>query len=367
MEIALVIAAVTVASLIGFSAALLSSRRRDARVNTVLEQVMAVAGDSFDARLRTGTAELEHRSRTFDERVDGIQRGIDERLGSVVTALEGRVAEVDKLVTEKVGGVARVVGESVGGMSRSLGNQVTSMGTELEQLRGLVAQLQKERAQQHGQLVEGLEAAARQQRLLADTTQQLRQALANPQARGQWGERMAEDVLRAAGMREGINYRKQRAIEEGTKPDYTFILPDDRVLHMDVKFPVVNYLRHLEAETDAEAVVLRTRFLKDVRDRIKEVTDRGYAAGDSTVGYLLLFIPNESVFGFIHENDPELLDDALRMHVVMCSPTTLFAVLAVVRQAIDTFSVERASEEILDLLARFGDQWRRFSTQIEKV
>ena len=85
-------------------------------------------------------------------------------------------------------------------------------------------------------------------------------------------------------------------IEGGTRLT-TFLLPDDQHLHMDVKFPVANYLRYLEVATDGEAVELRGRFLRDVRDRVKELHGRGYAATDTTVGYLLLFIPNDSVYG----------------------------------------------------------------------
>ena len=341
--------------------------RQDAQVASVVQQVVTVAGESFDSRLQTGTAELEHRRAAIDLRMDGAQKHIDERLGAIVLSLENKVDSVDKLVAERVGGLSDSIGERVGGMSKSLGHQVTTMNAELGQLRGLVAQLQKERAQQHGQFVESLEAAMRQQQLLANTTESLRDALASPQARGQWGERMAEDVLRSAGMREGFNYQKQRMLSEGTKPDFTFLLPDDRLLHMDVKFPVTNYLRYLEAPSDTEASVLKDRFLHDVRDRVKELNNRGYAATDTTVGYLLLFIPNESVYGFIHEHDMNLLDDALAQKVVLCSPTTLFAVLGVIRQAMDTFAVGRASEEILDCLAAFGDQWQRFSGQIDKV
>ena len=330
--------------------------RQQASVDGVVERVVSVAGESFDSRLQTGTAELEHRRQAIDDRLEG-----------VVKSLAEKVESVDKLVAERVGGMSETVGERVGGMSKSLGHQVTAMGTELTQLRSLVGQLQKERAQQHGQFVESLEAATRQQQVLAETTQHLREALASPQARGQWGERMAEDVLRTAGMREGINYRKQRAIEGGTRPDFTFLLPDEQLLHMDVKFPVANYLRYLEAPSDAEAVVLRDRFLRDVRERVKELHGRGYAATDTTVGYLLLFIPNESVYGFIHENDASLLDDALGQKVVLCSPTTLFAVLGVVRQAMDTFAVERKTDEILQALAGFGEQWTKFSDQIDKV
>lgn len=330
--------------------------RQEAQVDGVVERVVSVAGESFDSRLQTGTIELEHR-----------REAIEQRLEHAFTALTQKVESVDKLVAEKVGGMSDTVGERVGGMSKQLGEQVHSMNTELTQLRSLVGQLQKDRAQQHGQFVESLEAATRQQKLLAETTGHLRDALASPQARGQWGERMAEDVLRSAGMREGVNYRRQKMIDGGTKPDFTFLLPDDRHLHMDVKFPVTNYLRYLEAPTETEAAALRDRFLRDVRDRVKELNGRGYAASDSTVGYLLLFIPNESVYGFIHENDVTLLDDALGQQVVLCSPTTLFAVLGVIRQAMDTFAVERASEEILQCLAGFGEQWRKFSEQIDKV
>ena len=367
LVIALLIAVFMTACLGTVIASYIGRSRHDAQVASVVQQVVNTAGESFDSRLQTGTAELEHRRAAIDVRMDGAQKHLDERLGAIVSSLETKVDSVDKLVAERVGGLSDSIGERVGGMSKSLGHQVTTMNAELGQLRGLVGQLQKERAQQHGQFVESLEAATRQQQLLANTTQSLRDALASPQARGQWGERMAEDVLRSAGMREGVNYQKQRILSEGTKPDFTFLLPNDRLLHMDVKFPATNYLRHLEAPTDTEASALKDRFLRDVRDRVKELNNRGYAATDTTVGYLLLFIPNESVYGFIHEHDTNLLDDALTQKVVLCSPTTLFAVLGVIRQAMDTFAVERASEEILDCLSSFGEQWQRFSGQIDKV
>ena len=57
----------------------------------------------------------------------------------------------------------------------------------------------------------------------------------------------------------------------------------------------------------------------------------------------------EQVYGFIHEQDHALLDDALRDKVVFCSPLTLFAVLAVIRQAVDNFRLSQTSHEILEL------------------
>ena len=42
-------------------------------------------------------------------------------------------------------------------------------------------------------------------------------------------------------------------------------------MHMDVKFPLDNYVRHLEATNDLERKQFRDQFLRDVRDRVKEL------------------------------------------------------------------------------------------------
>jgi DNA recombination protein RmuC len=246
-------------------------------------------------------------------------------------------------------------------------NQVQVVHSELARVAALVRELQKERAQQTGQLTSGLEHAVQVTTTLAATTQSLQRALASPKARGQWGERMAEDVLRSAGFVDGVNYTKQTRLTTGRVPDYTFPLPRGHVVHMDVKFPIDNYLRWLEADSDLVRSQHLRQFQRDVRIRIKELAVRSYVDPETTVDYLLLFVPNESVYGFIHEHDGTLIDEAIAAKVVLCSPTTLFAVLAVIRQAVDNFLVERRSDEILGALSGLRDQWDRWSEPIEKM
>jgi DNA recombination protein RmuC len=103
-----------------------------------------------------------------------------------------------------------------------------------------------------------------------------------------------------------------------------------------------------------------------VKARIKEVTTRDYINPEqNTVDYVLLFIPNEQIYAFIHEQDSTILDDGIKNKVVFCSPITLFAVLAIIRQAIDNFTLERTSNEILSLLGAFKKQWDRFLKELE--
>ena len=86
-----------------------------------------------------------------------------------------------------------------------------------------------------------------------------------------------------------------------------------------------------------------------------------------TLDYMLMFIPNEQVYGFIHENDPHLLDEALQRKVVLCSPLTLFAILAVIRQASENFKLAQQTNGILGALGDFQQQWGMFKEQMDKV
>jgi DNA recombination protein RmuC len=275
-----------------------------------------------------------------------------EQLGSAATGVQADLAAKKDVIDTRLDEVR---------------NEVRS---ELQRLGTLVSEVATASAQRFGQVDESLRAHAEIATTLADSTRSLREALANPQVRGQWGERMAEDVLRLAGFTEHVNYRKQTQVAGGSgRPDYTFDLPKGHVLYMDVKFPLASYLRYLEVGTDAERQAHLKRFLADVRLRVKELAEREYARdGDRpTVDYVLLFLPNEQLTGFIHEHDPGLLDDAMAQRVVMCSPLTLFAFLGVIRQAFDNFMIEQTSDEILQLIGKFGQQWQKYTESASKV
>ena len=245
--------------------------------------------------------------------------------------------------------------------------QLHQMTSKLEDVSKLMKELEKDRVEKFGGLASQLKTATQQSAALTQTTNLLREALASTKTRGQWGERMAEDVLRLAGFIENVNYLKQKSIDgTGSRPDFTFILPRDLRLNMDVKFPLDNYIRFLETNLELEKVKFRNDFLKDVKARVKEVTTREYINPEqNTVDYVLLFIPNEQIYSFIHEQDSSILDEGIKNRVIFCSPITLFAVLAVIRQAVDNFALEKTSNEILSLLGLFKNQWGEFLKKLD--
>jgi len=339
----LAVAVLALAYLIGTRASRAGGQATDERVAAALEQqaaLLAQQATQLEARLGM---EREH---TVRSAADMAAKLAGEKLGDSMTS-GTRLLDLRSDAFEK---------------------RVDGLMSQVERLGDVVARLHRDGASQHSAVLTGLKEAQTTTRALAETTGHLREALASPKARGQWGERMADDVLRHAGMVEGVSYKKQTGIAGGNIPDVTFLMPGGRVLHMDVKFPVDNYLRHLEAPTDAERDTHAKAFLRDVRGRVKELAARtGYIDADTTLDEVLLFIPNESVWAFIHERDPQLIDIALGQKVVLCSPVSLFAVLAVIRQAVEQTRLARTSNEILECLAGFGKEWTKFSEALDKV
>jgi DNA recombination protein RmuC len=358
----------------------------------VLSVVLAAAGAflAYSAGLRRAAGRDERAAAGHAEAAAELRESIDAAVqGALADVRQHASAERDAAVAAALQQSAVLQREQLGSTASQVHQQVTAdlaakkdvidarldqvhgeMRTELTKLSDMVTALGRTSAESFGSVTSSLQAHAEVANTLAESTRSLREALANPQVRGQWGERMAEDVLRLAGFRENINYVKQTQIEGGSgRPDYTFPMPKGHALYMDVKFPMASYLRYLESGSNAEREAHLRRFLADVRLRVKELAKRDYA-GESeqpSVDYVLLFIPNEQLTGFIHEHDAGLLDEAMGQQVVLCSPLTLFAFLGVIRQAFDNFMIEQTSDEILQLLGTFSAQWRKYNEQVETV
>jgi len=248
-------------------------------------------------------------------------------------------------------------------------NSVQGLKDQLEQYQKMLRDLERDRAQKYGSLESELKNASLSTAKLQETTNNLNNILGNNQKRGQWGERMAEDIIRYAGLIEGINYRKQTQLDTTTtKPDYTFLLPDDHKINMDVKFPLDNYQHMVEAQSDIEKEKCLKEFEKNVKARIKELQNREYInPAENTLDFVLLFIPNEQVFGFIQAEMPTVMDEALKQKVVLCSPFTLYAMLSVIRQAFENFRYEKDLKKIIISIDQFATIFERCKIRFDDI
>lgn len=302
--------------------------------------------------------------------LDQMMVQLKDSFGSLsMEALGKSTSEFLKLANKSFVDQSKLSDQQLDGKKQLIDHTLKNMKDELSKVQEVIQKIEKDRNESFGQINSHLKQSVEQTRQLQGITNQLNTALSSSQIRGQWGERMAEDVLRLAGFIEGINYLKQKSLTEtASRPDFTFLLPKNLKVNMDVKFPLNNYLAFLQAESESDKANFKSQFLKDVRTRVKEVTTRDYInPSDNTVDYVIVFIPNEQVYSFINENDSSIMDDSLKSKVILSSPVTLYAILAIIRQAIDNFNLEKTASEILSLLGEFNKQWANFKDGMDKM
>lgn len=246
---------------------------------------------------------------------------------------------------------------------------IERLAQQLTRYESMMKEFEQDRTQKFGRLEKQLEEAVQGTDTLQKTTAHLTAILGNVKQRGQWGERMAEDILQYCGLQEGIHYEKQKTFETNAlRPDYTFLLPGEHKLIMDVKFPLSRYNDYVNAASDMEKEQYKKQFLDDVNSRIRDLAKKDYApAGENTLDYTLMFIPNEQVYAFVNETQPGIIDTAIQKKIILCSPWTLYAVLRIVWQAWQNYNYSEGLKEIIGVISEFRSEFHKFKECMERL
>ena len=341
------------------------------------QDFLELAKGKLEDQEKQHSSALENKKELIDTQLQSMSKSMTETLNTVPVNLKENQTRVSEALdrstkdlkesnqtyltqlTDKSDSQTEAHQKELEGKKQLIDQRLTEMDSKLGKVERLVQDLQSDRKQQYGALGQQLQQ-------LTSTTSSLQKALADNRARGQWGERMAEDLLNFMGLVEGVNYVKQTRLDGGSRPDFTFKFANQKSLNMDAKFPLDNYLRYIEAENDAERRDFSQRFLRDVNQRVVEIQKRDYIAA-GTLDCVLIFIPNEQVYRFIYESDQTIIDNALKQKVIMCSPLTLYVVLAVIRQAAQNFNIEQRSQEIIEVVEDIRNEWSKYTDQMDKL
>lgn len=242
--------------------------------------------------------------------------------------------------------------------------QLAPLRESLGKLERTVADIEQQRASQHGELTEQLRQAARAEEKLRGTAESLAAALRSNNTRGLWGETQLRRIIEAAGMLEHVDFEVQRRVQttDGTvRPDLVVKLPGGKVIAIDAKVPFDSYLeaQHLgaasgDAEAEAERETRRTALLakhaKALREHIIELSGRDYAAalGDSPE-FVIAFVPSESLLSAALDADPVILEFAFERRVALASPVSLWSILKSVAYSWRQESLTADARQLFDL------------------
>ena len=232
---------------------------------------------------------------------------------------------------------------------------------------------------------------------LIDNTDRLTNILNNPNRSGQYGEMNLKSLLDLVEFKENTHYLKGKKISNGKIPDFTFKLPDNKVVHVDCKFSkseigvyherIKELKKNLDDETkDDKYQELEKEYNKEVdnfvnvtRGQIDEVVKRKYAGADeNTLGFAFLYLPTESSYAFLIEQkvkyqernnkfEEPLLHYALKRNIILTNPSLMMAYLDTVKRSLMTHNLSQNIKKIASLHNDFKLEWNTFVNSFDQI
>ena len=167
-------------------------------------------------------------------------------------------------------------------------------------------------------------------------------------------------------LQEHIHYEKQKPLGDTTiKPDITLLLPNERVVAVDVKFPYAE-IQHMASATSKSAKAEHIKkFERDVKTKINQIT-KYIDPEEGTMDYAIMFVPNEMLFSYINQQFPSIIDEAMTKKVMITSPFTFLIVARTVMESYRNFMVENNLRKIIQYISDFIEEWSRFTKEFDK-
>lgn len=151
----------------------------------------------------------------------------------------------------------------------------------------------------------------------------------NQNSKGEFGEKLLEQTLNFANLKENVHYTKQFS-QGATKPDFIIYLPENKHLIIDSKVILKNYLEYRETETECD----KKAFLNDLTTCINQLGNKHYEQIENThqAGFILMYIPIESCVNLIY-TDPDfrkILELANTHNIIITGTPSIIVTLRLV-------------------------------------
>ena len=196
---------------------------------------------------------------------------------------------------------------------------------------------------------------------------------------GDWGEMVLETILENSGLRRDEEFfiQENTKDEEGKnyRPDVIVRFPEGRSVVIDSKVSLTAYSDALAAEDEAEQERLMKAHALSVRKHIDELAAKDYSKlVDDAIGFVLMFIPNETSYIAAMKQQPDLSRYAYQKKIIIISPSNLLMALQLAynlwqydRQNKNVEKIVKTAADLYDKVAGFEDTFTGIGDLITRL
>lgn len=257
--------------------------------------------------------------------------------------------------------------------SQSIADILKPVQERLKEFTESVQNSQKDSLARHSKLEQKIEDLDKRSQSVGDEARNLANALTGySKIQGDFGEMLLTDVLKNAGLTEGVHFLTQGVMTDSSGreirsengramiPDVMVFYPDDTVVIVDSKLSLTAYSKYMVAETVEERMSFAKAHVESVKSHVNELKDKNYASylpeGKRKVSYNIMFIPIEGAFRLMLEEDPRLWQVAKDNNVLIVSQMTLIIVLNMIQMSWKQHDQEKNINEVYATVAELMSQ-----------
>jgi DNA recombination protein RmuC len=192
----------------------------------------------------------------------------------------------------------------------------------------------------------------------------LEHALRPPKARGGFGELLLENLLR--DRLPPSAYELQYGFKSGERVDA--VIRVEKLVPVDAKFPLDNFERMVEGETESEKQLFEKAFGRDVKGHVDAIASKYVKPDEGTYDFALMYLPAEAIYyELVCGKTGALLKYAHDSRVFAVSPTTFAAYLQVIAFGLKGMQFEQNAQEVMAYCAELQKDFDRFKEDFDLV
>ena len=287
--------------------------------NKLSQDIAELKGEKLvlEAKLSSQQAHFEAQLKLVQDAKQSLSQEFENLANRIFDDKQSKFSEQSKQALETSLSPLR---RDLGDFRKQVSSAYDKENADRNRLAGQISELQKQTMKISS------EAASLATALKGDNKQQ-----------GNWGEFVLEKLLEDSGLSKGREYETQVALkdEQGKRrnPDVIIRLPEGKDIIIDAKTSLLYYERYFNAEDELERQEFLKNHLNSLRAHIKGLDIKNYEKLETinSLDFVLIFIPVESAFMLVLDNDPDIMREAYDRGIILVSPSTLMVTLRTIK------------------------------------
>lgn len=191
----------------------------------------------------------------------------------------------------------------------------------------------------------------------------------NNQSAGIFGEYILENILISSGLKKDREYFLQKQFDD-KRPDVIVKLCDGRLVFIDSKANLKDYYEYLNAVNEKDKNKKLKQLKQAIKSQIKNLSEKNYhniQHSDSSIDFTLMFIPIESAYKFLFDDDNDLFNYAIKKDIMIVSPSSLICILRIINSFNLKFKQENNIKEIIETASCISNNFLNIIKDVKQI